>query len=98
MIALKAHRYGVQRKAGDRYTVKQSDYRVVTALGWASDAAPDPKPYPAPAAAEVELKPKRAYIRRDVVAEPEPVAPVVEAEKPKRTYHRKDMTATPSDE
>lgn len=103
MQTVKAHRYGLERKVGDRYECAEKDVRLVKALGWAVPVPPEP---------EIEQpKPKRAYVRKDIVTEPpqpvEPEAaaeelatftadPVVDAEpaeKPRRAYRRRDLKA-----
>lgn len=100
MIALKPHRYASERKVGEHYECAAKDLRLVKALGWAAEAPAEPEP--------VIYAPKRAYVRRDVVAESPPAQveePAREAtlavdaepepatDKPKRAYHRRDMKA-----
>ena len=103
MQTVKAHRYGRERKVGDRYECAEKDVRLVKALGWAVPVPPEP---------EIEQpKPKRAYVRKDIVTElPQPVEPeaaaeelatftadpVVDAEpseRPRRAYRRRDLKA-----
>lgn len=75
MQALKAHRYGTQRRAGDTYEVRAADVRLVKALGWAREATAAEAEAPAQparydmATIKAEAKPKRAYRRRDMTAE-----------------------------
>lgn len=77
MQALKAHRYGTQRRAGDTYEVRAADVRLVKALGWAREATAAEAEAEAPAqparydmaTIKAEAKPKRAYRRRDMTAE-----------------------------
>ena len=51
MQTVKAHRYGRERKVGDRYECAEKDVRLVKALGWAVPVPPEP---------EIEHKPTRA--------------------------------------
>lgn len=100
MMALKAHRYGTERKAGDEFEVRAADVRLMKALGWQAEAAPlEVTPTPDP-------KPKRTYTRKIVQAEaavPAPEKPAVDAlpegtsepepEPVPRTYRRRDLVA-----
>lgn len=87
MQALKAHRYGTERRVGDIFEVRQADVRLMKALGWQTEAPPMPQT----AAPTAEAKPKRTYTRK--VIEPTPEAATEKAEAPKRTYHRRDLEA-----
>jgi hypothetical protein len=93
VIALKPHRYGLQRQIGDKYEVTSAaDLRLVRALGWSKEAAPS--------AAPAKTAP---YSRRDLVAAPAAelsttvqtaeigVAPAEDAPRPKRQYTRRNL-------
>lgn len=100
MMALKAHRYGIERKAGDQFEVRATHVRLMKALGWQAEAPPlEVTPTPEP-------KPRRTYTRKIVQAEatvPAPAKPAVDApaegagepepEPVHRTYHRRDLVA-----
>jgi hypothetical protein len=80
MQALKAHRYGTERKAGDLFEVRSCDVRLMKALGWQIEAPQE--------STEAEPKPKRTYTRKIVNVEPEVISKPV-----KRQYFRRDLTA-----
>ncbi len=101
LIAIKPHRFDGYRRVGDTYEATPAEARLVKALKWAADAPAVRAPVVAaspPAAVEPLAPPavepervKRAYRRRDMVAEGE-TAPA-QAEPTKRTYTRRDQTA-----
>lgn len=73
MLALKAHRYGnAERRPGEQFEVRRADVRLMKALGWQTEAAPNEAPPAAPPAAP---KAKRSYTRKIVKAEATVAAP-----------------------
>jgi len=85
MTALKAHRYGPrQYRPGDEYEAKQTDVRLIKALGWAKETPPRPATPPA----------ERPRLRMAAIAASAPETAA--AEKPKRSYRRRDLSAEAS--